>query len=216
MSSGSQRFYISQDLDAASKWTSSDLRTTIFNSNVLNLLLSKSNRLQIIKLMKTLIFLPALTLGFSCSNPENDTVKINKDQLVEDLISMSNDYQQAYISRDWDTASKWTSSDLGTTIFNSNGSKLATQDEQQATNSGRGWDFGKFEMSNHQVSLSSDANTAVITFEADGLINFEDGDQDVSYATRASQTWVKHDGQWLVMHSHWSPRTNSQGVPQQE
>ena len=67
-------------------------------------------------------------------------------------------------------------------------------------------------MSNHQVSLSSDTNTAVITFDADGLINFEDGDQNVSYATRASQTWIKHDGEWKVMHSHWSPRTNSQGI----
>ena len=132
------------------------------------------------------------------------------------LISISSGSQCAYISQDLDTASKWTSSDLGTTILNSNGSKLATQDEQQAANSGREWDFGKFEMSNHQVSLSSDANTAVITFEADGLINFEDGDQDVSYATRASQTWVKHDGQWIVMYSHWSPRTNPQGFPQQE
>jgi ketosteroid isomerase-like protein len=175
-----------------------------------------NNRLQIIKLMKKLIFLPALTLSFSCSNPEDSTAKINTNQLAADLISMSNDYQKAYISRDWDTASKWTSSDLGTTIFNSNGSKLATQDEQQVTNSDRGWDFGKFEMSNHQVSLSSDTNTAVITFDADGLINFEDGDQNVSYATRASQTWIKHDGEWKVMHSHWSPRTNSQGIPQKD
>jgi len=171
--------------------------------------------------MKKFIILPALTLGFSCSNSEDSTAKINTDQLEADLISMSNDYQKAYISRDWDTASKWTSSDLGTTIFNSDGSKLATQDEQQITeqqmtNSDRVWDFGKFEMSNHQVSLSSDTNTAVITFDADGLINFEDGDQNVSYATRASQTWVKNEGKWKVMHSHWSPRTNSKGIPEKD
>ena len=169
--------------------------------------------------MKKLIILPALTLGFSCSNSEDSTAKINTDQLAADLISMSNDYQKAYISRDWDTASKRISSDLGTTIFNSDGSqlaKLASQDEPQITNSDIGWDFGKFEMSNQQVSLSSDTNTAVITFDADGLINFEDGDQNVSYATRASQTWVKNDGEWKVMHSHWSPRTNSKGIPQKD
>ena len=57
-------------------------------------------------------------------------------------------------------------------------------------------------------------NTAVITFDADGLINFEDGEQNVPYATRASQTWVNENGEWKVMHSHWSPRTNSQGIPQ--
>ncbi len=166
--------------------------------------------------MKKLIFLLALIFGLSCSNSEDTTVKIDTVQLAADLISMSNDYQQAYILQDWETASKWISSDLGTTIFNSNGSKLVTQDEQQVTNTTRGWDFGKFEMSNHQVSFSSDTNTAVITFDADGLINFEDGEQNVGYATRASQTWVNHNGDWKVMHSHWSPRTNSQGIPQQD
>ena len=75
--------------------------------------------------------------------------------------------------------------------------------------------FGTFEMSNHQVFMSSDMNTAVITFDADGLINFEDGEQNVGYATRASQTWVNDNGEWKVMHSHWSPRVNSQGIPQE-
>ena len=93
--------------------------------------------------MKKLIFLLALIFGLSCSNSEDTTVKIDTDQLAADLISMSNDYQQAYILQDWETASKWISSDLGTTIFNSNGSKLVTQDEQQVTNTTRGWDFGK-------------------------------------------------------------------------
>ena len=85
---------------------------------------------------------------------------------------------------------------------------------QEEVNTVRGWDFGTFEMSNHQVFMSSDMNTAVITFDADGLINFDDGEQNVPYATRASQTWVNENGEWKVMHSHWSPRTNSQGIPQ--
>ena len=126
---------------------------------------------------------------------------------------MSNDFQSAYISRDWDTASKWVSTELGTTIYNSNGSALTVQ-SQEEVNTVRGWDFGTFDMSNHQVFMSSDMNTAVITFDADGLINFEDGEQNVPYATRASQTWVNENGEWKVMHSHWSPRTNSQGIPQ--
>ena len=53
------------------------------------------------------------------------------------------------------------------------------------------------------------------TFDADGTINFNEGDQNVPYATRASQTWVSENGEWKVMHSHWSPRTNSQGIPQE-
>ena len=166
--------------------------------------------------MKKLIFLLALCLSFSCNDSNVTTEKVDTDQVVADLISMSNDYQQAYITQDWDTASKWISSELGTTIYNSNGSALTAQNEQQVSNTERGWDFGTFEMSNHNVSMSSDMNTAVITFDADGLINFEDGEQNVGYATRASQTWVNENGEWKVMHSHWSPRTNSQGIPQQD
>ena len=163
--------------------------------------------------MKKLIFLLSILVSFSCSNSTETEPAVDADQVRAEITAMSNDFQSAYISRDWDTASKWISAELGTTIYNSNGSVLTVQ-SQDEVNAVRGWDFGTFEMSNHQVFMSSDMNTAVVTFDADGLINFEDGDQNVPYATRASQTWVNEDGEWKVMHSHWSPRTNSQGIPQ--
>ena len=163
--------------------------------------------------MKKLIFLLSILVSFSCSTPTEKAPALDVDQLVLEITAMSNDFQSAYITRDWDTASKWVSAELGTTIYNSNGSALTVQ-SQEEVNTVRGWDFGTFDMSNHQVFMSSDMNTAVITFDADGLINFEDGEQNVPYATRASQTWVNENGEWKVMHSHWSPRTNSQGIPQ--
>jgi len=163
--------------------------------------------------MKKLIFLLSVFIGFSCANPTDMVPAVDADQLVADITAMSNDFQSAYIKRDWNAASKWVSEELGTTIYNSNGSSLTVQSEDEV-NAERGWDFGTFEMSNHQVFMSSDMNTAVVTFDADGLINFVDGDQNVPYATRASQTWVNENGAWKVMHSHWSPRTNSQGIPQ--
>ena len=163
--------------------------------------------------MKKLIFLLSILVSFSCSTPSEKAPAVDVDQLVADITAMSNDFQSAYITRDWDTASKWVSAELGTTIYNSNGSALTVQ-SQEEVNTVRGWDFGTFDMSNHQVFMSSDMNTAVITFDADGLINFEDGEQNVPYATRASQTWVNENGEWKVLHSHWSPRTNSQGIPQ--
>ena len=163
--------------------------------------------------MKKLIFLFSILVSFSCANPTENVPTVDADQVVADITAMSNDFQSAYITRDWDTASKWISAELGTTIYNSNGSALTVQ-SQEEVNTVRGWDFGTFEMSNHQVFMSSDMNTAVITFDADGLINFDDGEQNVPYATRASQTWVNENGEWKVMHSHWSPRTNSQGIPQ--
>ena len=163
--------------------------------------------------MKKLIFLLSILVSFSCANPTETVTAVDADQVVADITAMSNDFQSAYITRDWDTASKWVSAELGTTIYNSNGSALTVQ-SQEEVNTVRGWDFGTFDMSNHQVFMSSDMNTAVITFDADGLSNFEDGEQNVPYATRASQTWVNENGEWKVMHSHWSPRTNSQGIPQ--
>ena len=163
--------------------------------------------------MKKLIFLLSILVSFSCSTPTEKATPVDVDQLVADITAMSNDFQSAYITRDWDTASKWVSAEFGTTIYNSNGSALTVQ-SQEEVNTVRDWDFGTFDMSNHQVFMSSDMNTAVITFDADGLINFEGGEQNVPYATRASQTWVNENGEWKVMHSHWSPRTNSQGIPQ--
>ena len=164
--------------------------------------------------MKKLIFLLSILISFSCSNSTETAPAVDADQVRAEITAMSNDFQSAYITRDWDTASKWISAELGTTIYNSNGSALTVQ-SQEEVNTVRGWDFGTFEMSNHQVFMSSDMNTAVVTFDADGLINFDDGDQNVPYATRASQTWVNENGEWKVMHSHWSPRTNSQGIPQE-
>ena len=96
--------------------------------------------------MKKFIFLLTLILGFSCSNTQETVQELNSDELVSDLISISNSYQSAYISQDWEKASEWVSSDLGTTIYNSNGSALVFQDEQQVANTARGWDFDKFEM----------------------------------------------------------------------
>lgn len=163
--------------------------------------------------MKKLIFLLSVLVSFSCASPTETPQAVDADQLVKDITQMSKDYQSAYITRDWDTASKWVSAELGTTIYNSNGSSLTVQSEDEV-NAVRGWDFGTFDMTNHKVFMSSDMNTAVVTFDADGLINFVDGDQNVPYATRASQTWVNENGAWKVMHSHWSPRVNSQGIPQ--
>ena len=128
--------------------------------------------------MKKLIFLLSIMISFSCANPTENVPVVDSDAVVADIVKISNDFQSAYISQDWETASQWISEELGTTIFNSNGSALAVQTEEQV-NTDRGWDFGTFEMSNHQVFMSSDMNTAVITFDADGSINFDEGDQNV-------------------------------------
>ena len=100
--------------------------------------------------MKKLILLLSILVSFSCANPTETAPVVDADQVVADITAMSNDFQSAYILRDWDTASKWVSAELGTTIYNSNGSALTVQ-SQEEVNTVRGWDFGTFDMSNHQV-----------------------------------------------------------------
>ena len=90
--------------------------------------------------MKKLIFLLSIMVGFSCTNTTETAPAVDAAQVVSDITAMSNDYQSAYISRDWNTASKWVSADLGTTIYNSNGSSLTVQ-SQEEINAVRGWDL---------------------------------------------------------------------------
>ena len=90
--------------------------------------------------MKKLIFLLSILVSFSCANPTETAPAVDADQVVADITAMSNDFQSAYITRDWDSASKWVSAELGTTIYNSNGSALTVQ-SQEEVNTVRGWDL---------------------------------------------------------------------------
>ena len=164
--------------------------------------------------MKKLIFLLTIMISISCANPEENKA-VDADKLETDLIQMSEDFQYAYVKSDWETASQWISSDMGSTIYNSNGSELMNLTEEDV-NISRPWELEDFKMINFKVSVSSDQKTAIVTFDANGIIDYNDEmKEDIGYATRASQTWVNENGEWKVMHSHWSPRTNSQGIPQE-
>ena len=81
--------------------------------------------------MKKLIFLISILVSFSCSTTTEKVPVVDIDQLKSDITAMSNDFQSAYITRDWDTASKWVSAELGTTIYNSNGSDLTVQSQEE-------------------------------------------------------------------------------------
>mgnify|MGYP001347216495 CR=1 FL=1 len=41
-------------------------------------------------------------------------------------------------------------------------------------------------------------------------------DKNVPYSTRASQVWVETASGWKLMHSHWSPKAESAGIPAAE
>jgi len=68
---------------------------------------------------------------------------------------------------------------------------------------------------NFKVSFSKNKNSATVTFDTDGIINFDNGQKNIPYSTRASQFWVNEDGVWKIMHSHWSPKSDSEGIPKE-
>lgn len=70
-------------------------------------------------------------------------------------------------------------------------------------------------MSNFKVSFSKGKITAVVTFDTVGSIDFDKGKKNVPYSTRASQFWTNEDGNWKLMHSHWSPKSGAMGVPEE-
>lgn len=164
--------------------------------------------------MKNLFLLSAF-LYLGCV-PNTEQALVDEGMLSKTLIELSQNFQLDYINNDYEGASAFMSTDFETTVFNSNGTELVIQTQENIENSGDGWDFDEFVMSNHAVTFSADQTTAVIVFNTDGSISFEGGEQNVSYATRASQTWVNTSTGWKVMHSHWSPRVGAVGVPVEE
>ena len=137
------------------------------------------------------------------------------DPTAANLIETAKAFQNAYITNNYSTSSTYLSNNFDTSIYNSSGQPLVLQNKDEIENSGAGWDFGRFEMSNFKVSFSKDKNSAVVTFDAAGSINFDNGEKDVPYSTRASQFWINEDGMWKLMHSHWSPKSGSKGVPKE-
>ena len=151
-----------------------------------------------------------LFLVFSCNH---ETKSTDLDNLKSEIINNSKEFQLAYINNEYSNAKIFLSDNITTSIFNSNGSPLVIQNEEQISNSGRGWSFSKFEMTNHQVFISPDARSITVVFDTDGKIEVGNSEEMVTYSTRASQFWVYTPNGWKIMHSHWSPKSEAQGLP---
>jgi|TARA_B110000285_G_C14781785_1_gene448896 hypothetical protein len=162
--------------------------------------------------MKKIILLVSIFTILSCQNQTNSN-GVDEETLTSELIESSISFQLAYINNKYPEASKYMSDKIVTTIFNSSGQPLVKQTKEEITSTGSGWAFDSFEMTNHKVFLSPDMKSAAITFEAQGVISFEDGNENMPYSTRASQFWITTKDGWKILHSHWSPKTSSKGVP---
>ena len=183
--------------------------------------------------MRKLIGFVCVLLAFAC-NMESDQADANtmdnnadmatatmvsQDEAVSDatVVEMSKAFQMAYINNNYAEAMKFMCDDFMTTVYNSNGSALMDQTEDQImSGANNGWTFDEFVMSNHRVERNADNTTMVVTFDTEGSLSFEDGDQNVPYSTRASQVWVDTENGWKLMHSHWSAKKDAVGIPAAE
>ena len=68
-----------------------------------------------------------------------------------------------------------------------------------------------FTTHDHFVQVSPNKNSAVVTFNVDGDYIFKG--VKINYAVRVSFFWTKINGEWKKMHSHWSSKSGSVGIP---
>ena len=159
------------------------------------------------------LFISLLIISLISCQPAMEQKSVDLNSLEKEIINNSKAFQLAYISNDYLEAKQFLSNEITTTIFNSNGSSLVEQSEEQISNSGRGWKFIRFDMKNHQVFIAPDAKSIAVIFDTEGEIEFENTGEKVPYSTRASQFWVSTSQGWKIMHSHWSPKEQAQGIP---
>jgi len=164
--------------------------------------------------MRPLLYITFLFFVISCAEPQTSQ-PLDLEQLKAEIVQASIAFQTAYVNNDYQKAKLYMSKDMPSTIFNSNGTPLVVQTEEQITNSGLGWSFAKFDMSNHQVFIAPDAKSIAIAFDTEGVVRFDESGEEVPYSTRASQFWVATNMGWKILHSHWSPKAAAKGIPEE-
>ncbi len=138
-------------------------------------------------------------------------ITAQENQLNDELIKKSIRWTEvASTGRDYEEANLFLDEDLYSTTFSSNGTPLRTYDKEYFTTPVK-YQWINFDTYNHFVQVSPNQSSAVVTFNVDGEYIFKGIETD--YAVRVSFFWTKINGEWKKMHSHWSSRIGSTGIP---
>ena len=138
-------------------------------------------------------------------------ITAQENQLNDELIKKSIRWTEvASTGRDYEEANLFLDEDLYSTTFSSNGTPLRTYDKEYFTTPVK-YQWINFDTYNHFVQVSPNQSSAVVTFNVDGEYIFKGIETD--YAVRVSFFWTKINGEWKKMHSHWSSRSGSKGIP---
>ena len=133
------------------------------------------------------------------------------NELNEKLIKKSIQWTKvASTGRDYEEAKKFLDENLNSSTFSSNGSPLRIYDKEYFTTPVK-YQWINFTTHDHFVQVSPNKNSAVVTFNVDGDYIFKG--VEINYAVRVSFFWTKINGEWKKMHSHWSSKSGSVGIP---
>ena len=132
-------------------------------------------------------------------------------KLNQELIKKSIQWTKvASTGRDYEEAKKFLDENFKSSTFSSNGSPLRIYDKEYFTTPVK-YQWINFTTHDHFVQVSPNKNSAVVTFNVDGDYIFKG--VKIKYAVRVSFFWTKINGEWKKMHSHWSSKSGSVGIP---
>ena len=138
-------------------------------------------------------------------------ITAQETKLNEELIKKSIQWTKvASTGRDYEEAKKFLDENLNSSTFSSNGSPLRIYDKEYFTTPVK-YRWINFSTYDHSVQVSPNNNSAVVTFNVDGDYIFKG--VKINYAVRVSFFWTKINGEWKKMHSHWSSKSGSVGIP---
>ena len=138
-------------------------------------------------------------------------ITAQETKLNQELIKKSIQWTKvASTGRDYEEAKKFLDENLNSSTFSSNGSPLRIYDKEYFTTPVK-YRWINFTTYDHSVQVSPNNNSAVVTFNVDGDYIFKG--VEINYAVRVSFFWTKINGEWKKMHSHWSSKSGSVGIP---
>ena len=138
-------------------------------------------------------------------------ITAQETKLNEELIKKSIQWTKvASTGRDYEEAKKFLDENFNSSTFSSNGSPLRIYDKEYFTTPVK-YRWINFTTYDHSVQVSPNNNSAVVTFNVDGDYIFKG--VKINYAVRVSFFWTKINGEWKKMHSHWSSKSGSVGIP---
>lgn len=129
------------------------------------------------------------------------------------IMAKQKEMQQAIMAGDYESYKKFEHPEIQVSTGDSNLNPFYVFTKKDITKEAPlTWEF--FELSDMETYFSPDMKTAVITFIADGKYTIIKTNKTVSYATRASSTWVNTQDGWKILHTSYAPRKGKNGLPE--